>query len=71
VGFGRAEVGSDPHILDYAASRWHACGVPLHKIARWLGHTDAGSLALRVYVRDINEEESDREALRLLAGGAL
>jgi integrase len=56
-------------LRDYAASKWINAGVPATKVARWLGHADAG-ITFKKYARDFDERQTDREALRLLAGGA-
>lgn len=44
------------HLRHYAASHWLRCGVPVHQVAKWLGHANP-SITLKVYAHVLGEAQ--------------
>ena len=40
----------------YAASSWLRAGLPVHQVAKWLGHKNASTL-LRIYAHVLGEQQ--------------
>lgn len=65
VSFATTAPGRTVHDLrHYAASRWLRAGIPVHQVARWLGHANPNT-TLRVYAHVLGEEQ-DLAAIRHL-----
>jgi integrase len=52
------------HLRHYAASHWLRSGVPVHQVAKWLGHANP-STTLKVYAHVLGEVQ-DRQAIERL-----
>jgi len=53
----------------YAASAWLRAGIPVHQVARWLGHANANT-TLRVYAHVLGEAQDLAAVAQLNARGA-
>jgi integrase len=56
-------------LRDYAASKMIARGIPATKVARLLGHKDAG-ITFKKYARDFDLKQTDEAVRVALSGGA-
>lgn len=65
VDFGTTAPERTVHDLrHYAASHWLRSGIPVHQVAKWLGHANANT-TLRIYAHVLGEAQ-DREAVARL-----
>lgn len=59
IGIPRMRIYDCRH---YFASQCNASGVPVSTFSTWLGHRDGGTLALRTYVHQLDQQQHDQAA---------
>ena len=65
VDFGSTAQGRTVHDLrHYAASHWLRAGIPVHQVAKWLGHSNPNT-TLRVYAHVLGEAQDRLAVARL------
>jgi integrase len=65
VDFGMTAPGRTVHDLrHYAASHWLRSGIPVHQVAKWLGHANANT-TLRIYAHVLGEAQDLAAIARL------